>query len=350
MNQQDITSHPDFSGHEQVEFKSGENLTAFIAVHSTRLGPAVGGCRMFAYPDKYDALTDVLRLSKGMTYKSALARLPLGGGKAVIIGDPRSDKTRKMLLEMGEFIDAFNGRYITAEDSGTCVNDIATMGEATRYVSGVNPDDSFGGDPSPFTAYGVFCGIREAVSFRLGSNLSGIRVAIQGAGNVGFHLAEMLIDAGAWVTAADVNPENVRRVAELGATITSPDQVLSANVDVLAPCALGGAINEQTIGLIRAGIVAGAANNQLRSADMGAELVARGILYAPDYVINAGGIIDVYYQQQGVRSHAELRGYIDSIPETLRSIFTASDARGVATNKIADELAEDIFRDARRVA
>ena len=350
MNQQDITSHPDFSGHEQVEFRSGENLTAFIAVHSTRLGPAVGGCRMFAYPDHYDALTDVLRLSKGMTYKSALALLPLGGGKAVIIGDPRSDKTRKMLLEMGEFIDAFNGRYITAEDSGTCVNDIATMGEATRYVSGVNPDDSFGGDPSPFTAYGVFCGIREAVNFRLGSNLSGIRVAIQGAGNVGFHLAKMLIDAGAWVTAADVNPENVRRVAELGATITSPDQVLSANVDVLAPCALGGAINEQTIGLIRAGIVAGAANNQLRSADMGAELCARGILYAPDYVINAGGIIDVYYQQQGVRSHAELRGYIDSIPETLRSIFTASDARGVATNKIADELAEDIFRDARRVA
>ncbi len=347
MNQIEIQNHPDFDDHESVVFTSTDELTAIIAVHNTSLGAAVGGCRMFPYASHYDALTDVLRLSRGMTYKSALAGLPLGGGKSVIVGDPQKDKTRELLLAMGEFVDSLKGRYVTAEDSGTSVADIATIGERTRFVSGVLDSDQHGGDPSPMTAYGVLVGIRQAVRYRCQSDLKGIRVAIQGVGNVGYHLARMLIEEGAEITVADIREDNLRRVqSEMDVDVVSIDQILSAEADVLSPCALGGAINETTARDVRAGIVAGAANNQLATHGIGHALLDRGILYAPDYVINAGGIIDVYYQQCGERSGHVVNRHIEKIGSTLESIFRLSDEQGRPTHQIADEMAEQIFRKA----
>lgn len=344
MNKTEIETHPDFDGHEIVEYTETDNLKAFIAVHNSNLGPTVGGCRMFPYATTTDALADVLRLSRGMTYKSALAGLPLGGGKAVIMADPYRAKSRDMLLAMGDFIDRLRGRYITAEDSGTGVKDIAVMGERTHYVSGVNPDNKYGGDPSPVTAYGVFVGIREAVNYRNHSDLKGVRVAIQGVGSVGFYLAKMLLDAGAIVVAADVNRDNLQRVRDLGVSTLAVDEILGAEVEVLAPCAMGGAINRETMNKIRAGIVAGAANNQLQTPEMGAELFDQGILYAPDYVINAGGIIDVFNQRQESKPIDTVNQQVERIGATLKSIFHQSDMRCVPTNIVADEMAEAIFR------
>ncbi len=345
MNQIEIQSHPDFDDHEVVRFESNDAITAIIAVHNSNLGPAMGGCRMFPYACHRDALTDVLRLSRGMTYKSALAGLPLGGGKSVIIADPAKDKSRQLLLAMGDFIDSMGGQYITAEDSGTGVDDITIVGERTRFISGVNPEDRFGGDPSPLTAYGVFVGIREAVTYRCRSDLNNIRVAIQGVGNVGYHLAKLLVEAGARVIVADLNQANLARACALpGVVAVSVDAIISAEVDVLAPCALGGAVNENSVSKIRAGVVAGAANNQLLSPAMGSALLDRGILYAPDYVINAGGIIHVFHQQGTGRSLEMIKQHIERIGHSLHDIFRASDLRRIPTNEVADQIAEAIFR------
>jgi len=339
----ELKSHPDFDQHESVVFSPGESLTAIIAIHSSKLGPAAGGCRMYPYASHEEALTDVLRLSRGMTYKSALAGIPFGGGKSVIVGDPRTVKTRQLLHEMGQFVDSLKGRYIAAEDSGTSVADISTMGERTRFISGVS-GGRYGGDPSPLTAYGVFIGIREAVRHRIQSDLPGIRVAIQGVGNVGYHLTNLLIYAGAKVTVADINRQNLERVSKIrGVNVVPADEILSEKVDVLAPCAMGGAINENSIYSIRAGIVAGAANNQLTSKEMADELLNRGILYAPDYVINAGGIIDVYHQNRGEHSGGIVNKHIERIGPTLHAIFSSSDSRCLSTNAVADEMAEKIL-------
>ena len=344
MNQIDIENHPDFDHHENVVIADTDGLKAIIAVHNTNLGPATGGCRMFPYASMNDALTDVLRLSRGMTYKSALAGLPLGGGKSVIIGNPRTDKTPELLHRMGDFIHSLGGQYVSAEDSGIGVADVAVMAERTPYVSGIS-NDQFGGDPSPLTALGVFLGIKEAIAYRGHAGLEGIQVAIQGVGNVGYHLARLLCDAGAVVKVADVNEDNLERVVtEMGVETLSIDKVLQAEVDVLAPCALGGAINRDTVTAIRAGIIAGAANNQLSDPDLGGVLVDRGILYAPDYVINAGGIIDVYYQQQGVTSEDVIREHVARIAGTLRRIFETSDLQRLPTNQVADRMAESVFR------
>ena len=343
MNDAEIRAHPDFDRHELVACRADKGLNAIIAVHNSNLGPAAGGCRMFPYSSMRGALTDVLRLSRGMTYKSALAGLPLGGGKSVIIGDPRRDKTRDLLHAMGEFVESLQGRYITAEDSGTSVQDMAIIGEKTRHVSGVNPDDQYGGDPSPVTAYGVFTGIRAAVAWRRGTGLAGVRVAIQGVGNVGYHLARLLTEAGAEVLVADVSPANLARAKTLGVAMTGVAEILAARVDVLAPCALGGVIDHETLPVIRADIVAGAANNQLASAEMAGLLLERGILYAPDYVVNAGGIIDVHYQQQGERDRQVVNAHVERIGDTLHRIFEASDQRRLPTSDIADEMAEAVF-------
>jgi leucine dehydrogenase len=345
MKQSEVESHPDFDQHELVTSIQSDSLTALIAVHNTQLGPGAGGCRMFPYASEAEALTDVLRLSRGMTYKSALAGLPFGGGKSVIIGDPRKDKTRELLLAMGDFVESLDGRYMTAEDSGTSVADMAIIGERTRHVSGFVAGEKGGGDPSPTTAYGCFIGIREAVLHRCSTGLSDVHVAIQGVGNVGFHLARLLVAAGAKVSVADVSEANIQRAVEaLPVTIVSPDEILSTEADVLAPCALGGALNRDSVQKIRAGIVAGAANNQLSQPEIGGSLIDRGILYAPDYVINAGGIIDVYYQCRDERSEQVVRQHVDRIGTTLKAIFKASDLRRVPTNKVADEMAEAIFR------
>ena len=343
----DIFSHPDFDQHELVAFRDdpATGLRAIIAVHNSNLGPATGGCRMYPYANNEDALRDVLRLSRGMTYKSALAGIALGGGKSVIIGNPQQSKTRELMLAMGEFIESQNGNYISAEDSGTSVSDMAIIAERTAHVSGLSDDPEHGGDPSPTTAYGVYKGIVAAVDFQLGSDLQGVRVALQGIGSVGYYLAQYLREAGALVFAADVNRRNIdRAVNDLGVVELALDKVLNADVDVLAPCAMGGAINEHTIDHVKASVIAGAANNQLATVAMGDALLEKGILYAPDYVINAGGIIDVFYQQKGNRSAQMVKEHVDRIGDTLTSIFQRSKEETSATSNIADVMAEEVFK------
>ena len=349
--QDDFCHHPDFDGHEQVmhcrDPRSG--LNGFIAVHNTHLGPAMGGCRMWPYGREADALTDVLRLSRGMTYKAALANLEDGGGKSVIIGDPRRDKSRELLLAMGDFVDSLRGSYVIAEDSGTAVPDMRVMGERTNWVAGVLEGSEHGGDPSPATAYGVFVGIKAAVKRRLGSeSLDGMRVAIQGVGNVGYRLARLLHEAGASLVVADVFAANGERaVRELDAELASVDEVHRAAVDVYAPCALGGAVSNQTVEEIVAPVVAGAANNQLASPAHGERLQQRGILYAPDYAINAGGVIDIASQRAGRDQRATQR-HLDAIALTLQEIFELADESGQTTAAVADQVAEKRFKKGKK--
>ena len=245
---------------------------------------------------------------------------------------------------MGDFIESFNGQYIAAEDSGTTVDDIKVMAQRTRHVSGIFADSEFGGDPSPVTAYGVYLGIKEAVRYRLGTDLQGIRVAVQGVGNVGYHLVRLLRSAKARVIVADVNSSRVgTAVKEFRVACCSPAAILSTEVDVIAPCALGSAINTSNLPQIKARIIAGAANNQLEHAALGEELFQRGILYAPDYVINSGGIIDIHYQQQGVRDVDVINAHVQKISATLANIFLESDRQQRATNAIADEMGRARF-------
>jgi leucine dehydrogenase len=341
-----VFSSSAFDHHELVAFHCdpGTGLRAIIAVHDSSLGAGVGGCRMYPYADDEAALEDVLRLSRGMTYKSALAGLPFGGGKSVIIGNPAQDKTPDFLRAMGDFIHAQGGRYVAAEDSGTGVDDIRIMHERTPYVSGID-DNEFGGDPSPHTAFGVYLGILTAVQHRLGQdNLTGLSVAVQGLGHVGYHLARLLVRAGANVVAADMNDANLARaVRELGVEPVAVEDILYQAVDVLAPCAMGAVLNQQTIPRIRAGIVAGAANNQLATIDDGADLQGRGILYCPDFLINAGGIIDVYHQRMGSADRVKqehILGIRKSLAEVLRR---AAETQG-QTHLIAEALAMEQLR------
>ena len=340
-----VFNSPSFDRHELVAFKDDarSGLRAIIAVHNTHLGPAIGGCRMYPYTSDEQALEDVLRLSRGMSYKSALAGLPLGGGKAVIIGDPSTQKSRQLLLGMGGFIDGLNGQYITAEDSGTAVADLKIINERTRYVSGIIAGSEFGGDPSPYTAQGVFCGIKAALEYRLNlRTLQGVRIAVQGAGSVGRYLIKLLIDAGAEVFVADINSKNLSLARALGAKPVSVDTILTMDVDVLAPCAMGSAIEQHNVGQIKAGIIAGAANNQFAKAVQGEQLRQRGILYAPDFVINAGGIIDIYHQRID-GSSASSAVHVAQIADTLQRIFRRADSVGKNTTLVAEELAEEIF-------
>lgn len=346
-----VFSHPEYDGHEQVAFHhdAASGLRAIIAVHNTRLGPGLGGCRMWPYASDGEALTDVLRLSRGMTYKAALAGLPQGGGKSVILGDPRHDKTAAKMRAMGRFVESFGGRYIVAEDSGTNVEDIRQMAETTRHVGGLADAGAVAagrtGDPSPATALGVFIGIRAAVRAALGrDDLAGLRVAIQGIGSVGYRLARHLHEAGARLWVTDLHQPAVdRAVAEFGATAVPMDQVHALDVDVFSPCALGAVLNERTIPQLRARIVAGAANNQLAKPRDGQRLLDRGVLYAPDYVINAGGIIDIHYEGPAYDA-AVVRAHLERIGTTLAEIFARAGTTGRPTGEIADAMAEEIFR------
>jgi leucine dehydrogenase len=338
-------SFPSFNQHELVSFKedAATGLKAIIAIHNTNLGPALGGCRMYPYHNDHLALDDVLRLSRGMTYKSALAGLPLGGGKAVIIGNPHTDKNRNLLLAMGDFINNLGGTYITAEDSGTCVEDIKTIGERTKYVSGVTDSHKHNGDPSPYTAYGVCCGILAALQHQRGSeNLKGIRIALQGAGAVGRHLIKLLISNGATVFTSDVNKANLELASALGAEIVDNNTIVGMDVDVFSPCAMGGVINDETVEIVRAGIIAGAANNQLVNSAHGERLKDRGIVYAPDFVINAGGIIDVHYQRIS-GSNEESEAHTKKIGSVLGDIFKRADIEKKTTAAVAENIAEEIF-------
>ncbi|MFC6671104.1 Glu/Leu/Phe/Val family dehydrogenase [Marinobacterium aestuariivivens] len=346
-----VFSHPEFDNHQHLSFFSDPEtgLRAIVAVHNTNRGPALGGCRMYPYASDEEALRDVLRLSKGMTYKSALANLDLGGGKSVIIGDPRAHKSEALLEAMGRFLEQLGGLYIAAEDSGTSVADLQVMGRQTRNVAGVAARLGFdgqpsNGDPSPATAYGTFVGLKAAVAHKLGrSDLEGLTVAVQGIGNVGYRLARHLSEAGAKLWVHDVHGESVERaVDELGATAVSGDEILKLDVDVVAPCALGAVLNDDSIGQLQAKVVAGAANNQLALARHDEALVERGILYAPDFVINAGGIIDVCYERNG-HDAATVREHVETIGDTLSEIFARSEHGRQPTGVIANRLAEERF-------
>ena len=340
-----VLSAPAFDQHELVSFSCDKRsgLRAIIAVHDSTLGPAVGGCRMFPYASEEEALHDVLRLSRGMTYKSALAGLPFGGGKSVIIGNPHTHKTRPLMEAMGEFVNSQSGRYIAAEDSGTGVADIRVMSERTPWVSGMD-DNEYGGDPSPSTALGVYLGIRTAVRHRLGNaDVQGLSIAIQGLGHVGYYLARHLVADGARVYGADVNGANLERaIQELGITPVSAEQILGLEVDVVAPCAMGAVWNEQSIPGWRAGIVCGAANNQLATESDGSRLQDRGVLYCPDFLVNAGGIIDVHHQRIG-SSETTKRAHIERIETTLSEVLKRSDLQQQQAHVIAEELAREFL-------
>ncbi|MBV9726821.1 MAG: Glu/Leu/Phe/Val dehydrogenase [Gammaproteobacteria bacterium] len=335
---------PEFDGHELVVFghDASTGLRSIIAIHSTALGPAAGGCRMWPYATTAQALADVLRLSRGMSYKNAMAELPFGGGKGVIIGDSRKAKTTQLFQAFGRLVDSLGGRYITAEDVGTTTQDMASVARATRYVSGLGaaPGEA-GGDPAPKTALGVHLGIKAAVQFRLGrSDLRGVRIAIQGVGGVGHHLCGLLAAEGAELFVADVQPSAVQRACALfGAQPVPAEEVLGREVDVLAPCALGGVLDSASIPRLRARIVAGAANNQLAEGEDGSALQAAGILYAPDYVINAGGIISVSREYHGGASEAQVIADIQRIPTRLTEIFERAQRENRTTNAVADQMA-----------
>ena len=340
-----IFAHPEFDDHEQVVFghDAESGLHAIIAIHNTNRGPALGGCRMWPYASEAEALTDVLRLSRGMTYKSALAGLPLGGGKAVILGDPRKDKSEALFLAMGRLVDSLGGRYVTAEDVGISVDDVDTIARATRHVAGTRAGGA--GDPSPSTAYGVLVGIRAAVAHRLGCNsLDGVRVAVQGVGHVGYHLCRYLDEAGAKLTVTDIDGKAVARAAdEFGAEPVAPEVIYGVEGEVFAPCALGAVINDETLDQLQAPIVAGSANNQLAEPRHGVELMRRGVLYAPDYVINAGGVINISHEGPGYDKRAAVN-HVARIHDTLREIFGRAEAAGTPTSEAADRLAEERFK------
>ena len=336
---------PDFDNHETVAlFSDAESgLRAVIAIHSTALGPALGGCRIWPYASEREAVTDVLRLSRGMTYKAALAGLNFGGGKAVIIADPRAGKTAALLRAFGRAVESLGGRYVTAEDMGSAVADLEIVREETRHVAGIA--EGRAGDPSPATAHGVFHGIAAAARHAFGtSDLGGVRVAIQGLGHVGIALGALIHEAGGTLTVADINPRVVEAARQrFGAVITAPDRIHATKADVFAPCALGAVLNDRTIPEIRAGVVAGSANNQLAEPRHGAALRQRGILHAPDYVINAGGIINIAHEGPGYDRQAAF-AHVGRIEETLTRVFERADADGIATSLAADHLAEARFK------
>ncbi|HEX7880177.1 MAG TPA: Glu/Leu/Phe/Val dehydrogenase dimerization domain-containing protein [Candidatus Eisenbacteria bacterium] len=333
--------------HEHEQFvlcnDTASGLKAIIAIHDTTLGPALGGCRMWPYASEDEALEDVARLSRGMTYKAAAAGLNLGGGKSVLIGDPKKDKSEAMFRAFGRFIQGLSGRYITAEDVGTSVPDMVHVRTETRFVTGIPSTLGGSGDPSPFTAMGVYRGMKACAKKVFGSDdLSGRSVAIQGMGNTGWYLATYLKAEGARLLVADIDADRVKRaVTELGAEGVGADAIHSANVDIFSPAALGGIINDATIPTLRARIVAGSANNQLADEEKhGAELKSRGILYAPDFVINAGGLINVANELVGYNKELATQ-QVNAIGDIIARIIELAEADKVSTHVAANRLAED---------
>jgi len=326
-------------------------LDAIIAVHDASLGPACGGCRIRPYESFEAALQDVKNLSRGMTFKNALGGIPFGGGKAVIIADPKTRKTPEMMRAFGRAVDALGGLYYTAEDSGVDEHDMEIVRSVTKYVAGIS-QKGVGGNPSPFTARGVWRGVQAAAETKLGAkSLKGVRVAILGVGAVGMALAELLHEEGAHLVVADVNEAAVREAVDrFGAVAVAPEDCVAADVDVFAPCALGGSINPQTIGRLKAKIVAGAANNQLSAPDMDKALFDKGVLYAPDYVINAAGVISVGLEILGQWTEAELTRRIDAIGPRLSEIFNRSLRDGRPTGAIADEMALEVIAKGKKAA
>jgi leucine dehydrogenase len=339
---------PDFDAHEEVHFLTDETcgLKAIIAVHSTHLGPAAGGARFWHYAKDDDALTDALRLSRGMSYKNAMAGLPLGGGKSVILANADRTKTPELLHAFGKAVDRLGGRYITAEDVGINVSDMIEVARSTQYVAGLpNSSGDVGGDPGPHTALGVFLGIKAAVKRALGKDsLKGLHIAMQGAGSVATGVALHACAEGAKLSIADIDAAKAKKLADrAGGEVVSPDDILTLDADVLSPCALGAILNDKSIGELRVPIVAGAANNQLATDEDGQRLQARGILYAPDYVINAGGIINVCTEYLGDGDASLVRERIQGIPVRLEEIWTESKQSGRDPAAVADAMAQRLI-------
>ena len=340
-----VFNQVEFDNHEQVVFCADEasGLKAIIAVHNTKLGPAVGGCRMWDYAEDEDAVYDVLRLSKGMTYKNAVAGLPFGGGKSVIIGDAKTIKSDALFKAFGRHLERLGGSYYSAEDVNITTGDVMVMNQETNYVLGL---EGKSGNPSPFTALGTFLGIKAAYQHKHGhQDLSGVKVSVQGLGAVAYGLCKYLHEAGAELFVTDINLASVDRVVtDFGATAVGIDEIYDLDVDVYAPCALGATINDETIPRIKANIIAGCANNQLAECRHGEILREKGVLYAPDYVINAGGIINVYYETKPEGYNEALATkHVEGIFDTLAEIFARSESEQKSTHIIADELAQEII-------
>ncbi len=339
--------------HEQVVYCSDKEsgLRAIIAIHNTQLGPALGGTRMWMYPSQADALTDVLRLSRGMTYKAAVAGLNLGGGKAIIIGDPNKDKTEALFRSFGRFVEGLAGRYITAEDVGTDVRDMEYVRMETKYVTGIDRALGGSGDPSPVTAFGVYMGIKASMKELRGTDsLEGRTVAIQGAGHVASSLAEHLARDGATLTISDIYPEKVKRVAEkVNARVVSPESIIDVDADIFCPCALGAIVNDESIPRFKCKIIAGGANNQLKDEQKhGQMLIDRGIMYAPDYAINAGGLINVYNELEGYSQERALK-QAEGIYDTILTIYGISRRDRVPTYEASNRLAEQRIKAIGRI-
>jgi leucine dehydrogenase len=339
-----IFDHVAGSKHEQIVFCNDleTGLKAIIAIHNTNLGPALGGTRMWMYKTEAEALNDVLRLSRGMTYKAAISGLNLGGGKAVIIGDSKKDKSEALFRRFGRFINNLNGQYITAEDVGTSTKDMEYVAMETKSVTGLPESMGGSGDPSPVTAYGVYMGMKASAKFAWGNDdLSGKKVLVQGIGNVGRNLVSHLTKEGAVVYIADINEEQLNKVAaEYGATVVSNDGLYDLDIDIYAPCALGATLNTENISRLKCSIVAGAANNQLAEETVhGPMLVEKGIVYAPDFLINAGGLINVYSELNGYdRSKALTQ--TEHIYNATMDILKNAQAQGIHTQLAAMQIAE----------
>ncbi len=349
---------PDFEGHEAVHAFSdaATGLKCIIAVHSTARGPAAGGCRMWPFPTSADALQDALRLSRAMSYKNAMADLDLGGGKAVIIGDSRSQKTPALFEAFGRAVEAVGGAYWTAEDVGVSPADLTHARKHTRYVAGLEGHPAASGDPSPVTAEGVFRGIQLCVRRRLGRELDGVTVALQGVGHVGGYLADKLHAAGARLVVTDVNAEALQAVAaRTGAQVVAPNEIFDVEAEVFAPCALGGAVSAETLPRLKAKVIAGGANNQLADPVVGRTLFDLGLLYAPDYVINGGGIINVAGEIRALDDGtafdpAWVEGKLARLMQTLEEVLDRSQAEGRPTHEVAGEMARERIARGRATA
>ena len=336
-----------FDNHEQIVFCNDKDtgLKAIIGIHNTVMGPALGGTRMWNYANEWEALNDVLRLSRGMTYKSAITGLNLGGGKAVIIGDAKTDKTPEMITRFGQFVDSLSGQYITAEDVGTTTEDMDRIHEVTNFVTGISIENGGSGNPSPVTAYGVYMGMKAAAKYKFGSdNLAGKKVLVQGAGHVGETLISYLTKEGAIVFVSDIHQDKMENmVTKYGAHIFTGADLYSADVDIYSPCALGATINDDTVYKIKAKVIAGAANNQLAVEDIhGPILRERGIAYAPDFLINAGGIINVYGELVKYAEGEAMRK-TENIYNTTLEIFSFADINNLTTQQAAMQIAQNII-------
>ncbi|SDK78281.1 leucine dehydrogenase [Catalinimonas alkaloidigena] len=331
--------------HEQVVFcyDPATGLKAIIGIHNTVLGPALGGTRMWNYATEAEAVRDVLRLSRGMTYKNAVAGLNHGGGKAVILGDPRQGKSEALLRRFGKFIQSLNGKYITAEDVGMSTRDIEYVAMETRWASGRPEGDGGSGDPSPVTAYGTWMGMKAAAAKAFGSDsLAGRRISVQGAGSVGSHLIGHLIKEGAIVFVTDLHEDRLEVVAQQHPiTVVKPDEIYDLDVDIYAPCALGGTLNHDTLPRLKCRVVAGAANNQLENEDLHADACAeRGILYAPDFLINAGGVVNVAMEFTGYNREKAYK-HAEKIYDTTLRIFEKAEREGINTHQAAMRVAQE---------